>query len=157
VFETCNTFSEAKHRLETKPIARPAIYTLIGCDRGESCVIERGEDDFSTREHDTGAANDWLQRQPTWEARVGPGVFLTRTFEEAAENSRARREQLASWPGSFDGTFEWVAPPVLNSQTRLAVEMCAATGLLRVLGYKLAPGRELPAPVAMTSEPTAAA
>src|ERR1043166_7588985 len=41
VFETCKTFGEAKHRLETTPIARPAIYTLVGCHPGERCVIER--------------------------------------------------------------------------------------------------------------------
>src|SRR4051794_22957055 len=41
VFETCRTYHDARHRLETTPIARPAIYTLVGCRRGEACVIER--------------------------------------------------------------------------------------------------------------------
>ena len=31
VFETAQDFAEAKHRLETTPIARPVIYTLVGC------------------------------------------------------------------------------------------------------------------------------
>src|SRR5271166_146945 len=35
VFETCSDFAEAKHRLETVPIARPAIFSLIGCAPGE--------------------------------------------------------------------------------------------------------------------------
>lgn len=157
VFETCKTFSEAKHRLETIPIAQPAIYTLVGCEHRECCVIERLNDGFCSRDHNTGAANDWLQSQPTWEARVGPEVFLTRSFEEAAENSRMRRDQLASWPGSFDGTFEWVAPPVLNSQTRLAVEICPANGVLRVLGYERTEGGELPESVTATSDLAAVA
>src|SRR5581483_6508018 len=50
VFETCGTFAEARQRLETTPIARPAIYTLVGCETGERCVIERTEDGFTTRE-----------------------------------------------------------------------------------------------------------
>ena len=48
VFETCRNFGEAKHRLETTPVARPAIFTLAGA-RGERCVIERTEEGFATR------------------------------------------------------------------------------------------------------------
>ena len=61
VFETCTTFCDAKHRLETTPIARPVIYMLAGCHPGERCVIERTPDGFSSRSHDTSAANDWLR------------------------------------------------------------------------------------------------
>ena len=43
VFETCRDFGAAKRRLETVPIARPVIFTLVGCERGERCVIERTE------------------------------------------------------------------------------------------------------------------
>lgn len=157
VFEVCKTFSEAKHRLETTPIARPAIYILVGCQKGEHCVIERTHNSFCSRDHDTVASNDWLQSQPMWEARVGPEVFFTRTFDEAAQNSRARGEHLLAWPGNFGGTFEWISTPVLNSQTRLAVEMCPANGTLRALGYEWVHGLDLPEPVTMTCEMATAA
>jgi hypothetical protein len=157
VFETCKTFGEAKHRLETTPVARPVIYALVGCDHGERCVIERTQDGFASRDYDTGAANDWLQSRPPWEARVGPEALFTRTFGEAAENSRARRDYLATWPGPFVGEFGWVSPPVLNSQTRLAVEMCPATGVLRAIGYEQTEGQDLPEPVTLTCELAAAA
>ena len=49
VFETCASYGEARHRLETTPIARPVIYSLVGCEAGERCVIERTEEGFSTR------------------------------------------------------------------------------------------------------------
>jgi hypothetical protein len=151
VFETCRTFGQAKALLETTPIARPAIYILAGCHPGERCVIERKQDGFTSRDHDTGAANDWLQTQPSWEARVGAEVLFTRTFDEAADNSRTRRDQLAAaGPGPFAGGFGWVSPPVLNSQTRLAVEMCPATGVLRAIGYEQAKGELLPEPVTRT-------
>ena len=152
VFETCKTFGEAKHLLETTPIARPVIYTLVGCDRGERCVIERTHEGFASRDHNTGAANDWLRSQPLWEARVGPEALFTRTFDAAAENSRTRRTFLEAWPGAFGGEFGWVSPPVLNSQTRLAVEMCPATGVLRAAGYEQTEGQELPDPVTLTCE-----
>ena len=157
VFETCKTFGEAKHRLETTPIARPVIYILVGCYHGERCVIECTQDGFATRDHDTGAANDWLQSRPPWEARVGAEVLFIRTFDEAAENSRTRRDHLAASPGPFVGEFGWVSPPVLNSQTRLAVEMCPATGVLRAIGYEQAEGQELPEPVTLICELAAAA
>jgi hypothetical protein len=153
VFETCTTFAEAMHRLETTPIARPAIYTLAGCHPDERCVIERTQDSFASRTHDTCAANDWLLSQPCWEPRVAAGAFLTRTGEEAAENSRMRREQLAVWRGVFGAEFDWVTPPVLNSQTRVAVEMCPASGVLRVMGLEQPEVLQLPEPVTFNEVP----
>jgi hypothetical protein len=37
-----------------------------------------------------------------------------------------------------------VTPPVLNPFTRIAVEMCAASGTLRAVGYEPEPGSTLP-------------
>ena len=156
VFETCATYAEAKHRLQTTMIARPAIYTLIGCSPGERCVIERTQEGFVSRERDTAAANDWMQSKPFWEARVGPEVLFTRTFDEAAANSRARCGYLAGWPRHFAGEFDWVTPPVLNPQTRLAVEMCPATGVLQAIGYEQIEGEDLPEPTTRTRQEVSA-
>jgi hypothetical protein len=152
VFETCTTFIEAKRRLETTPIARPVIFTLVGCNDGERCVIERTEHSFASRNYDTGAANDWLRTQSAWEARVGAEVLLKYTFKEAAENSRTRRDRLAAWPHRFVGKFEWVSPPILNPQTRLAVEMCPASGVLWAVGYEQTDRQELPRPATQICE-----
>jgi hypothetical protein len=66
---------------------------------------------------------------------------MTCSREEAGAASRRRREALAGWSGTFGGdSFGWVAPPVLNRFTRLAIEMCAADGTLRVAGYECEPG-----------------
>src|SRR5688572_29171687 len=54
VFESCRDFDEAKRTLETTPIARPVIYSLIGCGPGEHCIIERTEEGHSTRAGDAG-------------------------------------------------------------------------------------------------------
>ena len=158
VFETCGSFAEARHRLETTPVARPVIYTLAGCRRGERCVIERTEQGFESRDEDTGAANDWLQSRPAWEARVSSQAMFTRSYEEAAERNRHRMQQLAAWNGEFArGSFAWVKPPVLNRFTRLAVEACPAKGVLRAVGYETLPGCELAQPVTHTRELTAVA
>src|SRR5262249_31168544 len=147
VFETCTTFAEAKHRLETTPVARPVVYILAGCYPGERCVIERTQADFCTRTRDTSAANDWSPSRPRWEARVAAQALLTRTSEQAAERSRNRRKHLVAWPSTFGAELDWVSPPVLNSQTRLALEICPASGVLRVIGYERSEDRDLPEPV----------
>ena len=46
--------------LETVPVARPVIFTLVGCAANEHCVIERTETDFISREDEVSAANDWV-------------------------------------------------------------------------------------------------
>lgn len=147
VFETAPDFANARHRLETTPIARPVIYTLAGCKTSERCVIERTIDGFSTRTEDTGAANDWLERRNGWEGRIGANLMLTCSHDEAGANSKGRHAALTAWEAPFTGAFDWVAEPVLNHYTRMAVEMCAARGILRVAGYETVPGFELPQPV----------
>ena len=148
VFEEASSYADARRMLETTPVARPVIYTLAGCRADERCVIERTEDGFKTRTDDHGAANDWLDSTPLWEGRIGASKVLTCSFEEAAQLSRARREGLALWGGSFArDSFGWVAPPVLNPYTRIAVEMNPARGVIRAVGYELHDGEEFARPV----------
>ncbi len=145
VFETCRDFAEAKHKLESEPIARPAIFMLVGCAPDEHCVIERTEQGFLSRLDQTSAANDWLHGAKPWEARVSARLFFTCSYEQAAANSRTRREALSSWPQPFGcADLAWVMPPVLNQFTRVAIEACPARGILRLAGYELEPGDELP-------------
>jgi hypothetical protein len=135
-FELCPDYVAARRMLETTPVARPVIYVLAGCAANERCVIERTETDFATREEETSAANDWLPPREGWEGRIGTRRFLTSSFADAASYSRARREALKEWNGAASApAFDWVREPVLNPYTRLAVAMCPAAGVLRVLGY----------------------
>jgi hypothetical protein len=152
VFEVCGDYSAARRILESTPVARPVIYTLVGCAPGECCVIERTETGFITRETNTSAANDWVPTRPGWEGRIGTRRFLSASFTDAAGQSRARREALANWHGSLaDRGFDWVQPPVLNPYTRLAIAMCPARGILRAVGYDVT-GAELPEPETQLSE-----
>jgi len=156
--ETCRDFAEARRMLESAPLARPAIYTLVGCAAGERCVIERTEQGARTHTHETAAANDWLSSSARWEGRIGGGrFFFALSFDAAAENNRARRQALLDWRGSpARDAFAWVAPPVLNPFTRVAVELCPAKGLLRVMGYETPSSQELPRPATQPLELTAA-
>jgi hypothetical protein len=67
--------------------------------------------------------------------------------------SRARRQGLATWQGSFvRERFSWVTPPVLNRYTRIAIEMCPARGILRAVGYECRRGAELAEPATALGE-----
>jgi hypothetical protein len=157
VFERCRDYGATRRMLESTPVARPAIFTLVGCAAGERCVIERTETDFVTREHNTSAANDWVPQRPRWEGRIGVRRFLSSSYEEATNYSCARRETLAGWAGPMaDRSFGWLCQPVLNPYTRLAAALCPASGTLRVIGYDDV-GAELPAPVTQPCEIEAAA
>lgn len=153
VFEACGSYAEARHMLETEPVARPVIYTLAGCEPGERCLIERTEEGFVTHADDTCAANDWLVRHPSWEARIVSTRLFSRSVDEVCERSRARRDTLAGFAGrlSRDG-FAWVTAPVLNPFTRIAVAMCPARGLLRVAGYEVVVEGALPEQVTQVRE-----
>jgi len=152
VFETALDFATARRLLETTPIARPVIYTIAGRAPGECCVIERTIDGYTTSTENTGAANDWLERRDGWEGRIGANVMFTCSHDEAGANSRTRHAALTSWQAPFVGTFDWITEPVLNQYTRIGVEMCAAAGILRVMGYESVPGFELPQPVTQMRE-----
>jgi hypothetical protein len=118
------------------PVARPVIYTLVGCAAGERCIIERTETDFVTREDEASAANDWVPCRAGWEGRIGLRRFLRSSFAEATDYNQLRRDTLKAWAGPMSAAdFGWVREPVLNPYTRLAVAMCPATGVLRVVGY----------------------
>ena len=152
VFETCASYRDARRMLEITPVARPVIFTLVGCGLGERCVIERTETGCTTRDENTSAANDWVPARPAWEGRIGTRRFLISSFDEAAGYSRARRESLCDWPGSLAASgFDWVRPPVLNPYTRLAVAMCPAAGILRAVGYDVTDS-DLPEPVTQLCE-----
>ena len=131
VFETCRDYREARHRLETTPVARPVIYSLVGCERGEHCVIERTEEGFRR-------APTTLPPPMTGSRQAALGSAHPRRPDVHAQLRRNRGQQpypsraFRAWSGQFGaGRFDWVVPPILNPYTRLAVEMCPAEGCAR--------------------------
>ena len=91
-------------QLETTPIARPVIYTLVGCKAGERCVIERTEQGCNSRDEETATANDWLRPSPSWEARISAEAMLTRSYEEPPTRVRS-------------GASNWLPGPLLPRAT----------------------------------------
>jgi hypothetical protein len=128
VFETARGFDEALEKLRTTELARPVLLTLVGCDPDEIAVIERRERGATVHRGCGSVANDWREADPHWEPR--PCALVERRLDSAV-----RRATIEKADGSCD-SFGWVVPPVRNWNTRLAVEMNAGEGWLRVLGFE---------------------
>lgn len=144
VFEACATFDEARRLLETTPVARPVLFILVGCHQGERVVIERESTCACVYLDDTVIANAWRQLSAGWRPRVcGEGT--------PAENNHRRTTAMRAWTGRDSDDFSWATAPVLNSKTRLTVEMCPAAGTLKVAGWE-ADGRGSSAPATAFTE-----
>jgi hypothetical protein len=128
VFETAVDFADARAKLARVPMARPVLIALAGLRPQESCVIEREESDARIVDGAVVVANDWQEPRRGWEPRSCGGPHAT--------DSRDRRAALAERRTEIAQPFAWVEPPVRNWATRLAVEMSAGDGCLRVVGYE---------------------
>lgn len=133
VFETAPDYSRARVMLAAMPVARPVLFALIGTAPGECCVIERTPVGGRVVEGRVLVANDWQTPQSRWEPRSCGGPYATDSLDRCAALAAA-----VAVPGQ---AFSWLRPPVLNWATRLAVEMTAADGTLRVVGYEPTDGR----------------
>ena len=122
VFDDCADFHAAKTRLADTPICLSAIVTIVGCRPGEVAVIERLADDAVVHDGRTAVTNHWLT------PRLSGRCRSTLSHERLAAMDRHLRDGAAG--------FAWLQPPILNDLTRLAMETCPATGLLRAQGYE---------------------
>lgn len=128
-FETCATFDEACRFLETTPVARPVLFLVTGCAPGERVLIERDGDDARLYGDRTVVANAWRDRSDGWRPRVcGEGTPV--------ENNHRRVAAMAACTGAHPPDLAWATAPVVNACTRVAAEMCAASGRLVVAGWE---------------------
>tara|TARA_Y100001934_G_scaffold280412_1_gene387071 strand:- start:31874 stop:32899 length:1026 start_codon:yes stop_codon:yes gene_type:complete len=123
VLETCHSYAQARDLLETTPIALPAIFSLVGTETGEGCVIERLERRAVVHEGPAAAANHWA------------GM----TFQPGKPRGREslRRHRLMNgFTRSHVENFDWLNFPILNEDTRLAMSANPKAGELRAQGFE---------------------
>jgi hypothetical protein len=122
-FDSCRDFAEAVALIRATPICVPAIFTLAGLKPGEAVVIERTETGaFSPDE--PSAANHWA-------ATPGP------KGKPRNHSSLGRRAAMAALVADgHDWSLDWLRPPILQPDTRLAVMANAAGGRLLVQGWE---------------------
>jgi hypothetical protein len=129
VFETATSFALALELLKTVELARPVLFTLVGCTPNEIAVVERRERDATIHLGPGSVANDWRVPRSGWEPR--PCALPDRRLDSVARCA-AIEQAVAGTPEPFS----WVIPPVRNWNTRVAVEMSPGEGWIRVLGFE---------------------
>jgi hypothetical protein len=122
VFESCATYDDAKRMLAETPICLPAFFVLAGTRDEEAAVIERLETRACLHEAPVAISNHWLGMELGGMPRGG--------------HSELRRELMLGWLERRRRAFDWLEPPILNGDTRVAVEANAATGELIVVGFE---------------------
>jgi len=130
VFDQARNFAEAKDLLCQTPLALPVIYALVGPRPGEAIIIERLEDQAVVREAQADARQDvGVAAANHWQATCQPG------HPRGVESERRSVRLAESMPHAGAG-LDWLAPPVLNELTRLALRAEPASGRLWVQGYE---------------------
>ncbi|MFT3733148.1 MAG: hypothetical protein QM780_17305 [Hyphomicrobium sp.] len=123
VAEEAKIFDEACRLLSDALISTPGIFTIAGVAPEETAVIERTEHDARIRRGDGAvAANHWGEAGWRGQAR--------------GDSSFERAQTMQATAPSFDADFAWLAPPVLNDKTRLAMIADAKLGRLVARGYE---------------------
>ncbi|MGD9744297.1 MAG: hypothetical protein AB7F08_13600 [Dongiaceae bacterium] len=122
VFDHCRDYEAAKAMLRDTPICLPAFFVLSGTRPGEATVIERLETAAHLHAAPAAVANHWL------------GMTLPGSPRGAY--SQLRRKLMTDWLDRHAAPFDWLTPPILNGDSRVAVETNAATGELRVIGFE---------------------
>jgi hypothetical protein len=123
VFETCRNYAEARELLEATPLALPAIFSLVGTETNEGCVIERLERRAAVQEAPAAAANHWVN------LKFRPG-------QPRGIESLRRHRLMNGFTHSHVKKFDWLTFPVLNEDTRLAMSTNPGAGELRVQGFE---------------------
>lgn len=119
VFEECTGYDQAVAMLSKTELCIPALFTVAGVNPGQHCIIERRYGAEAAVHTDRIAvANHWLNAD--WKGHDRPPL------------SRERQAKMAAEYESFKGGFDWLVPPVLNGETRLAFEANPKTGGLKV-------------------------
>lgn len=126
VFDQARDFAEAKALLCRTPLALPVIFALVGPGPGEACIIERLEERAFVRD---GPAEAPVAAANHWQAAGLSG------YPRGVESER-RSARLAECLPQAAGGLDWLAPPVLNELTRLAMRAEPASGRLWVQGYE---------------------
>lgn len=126
VFETAPDYETARQMLIQTRLAGPAFFTLVGPGPSEGCIIERSPFEAAVRPAPAAVANHWVSMTPGGKA----------ARQSASKDSLSRQQAMERLLRHPPNHFNWLAPPVLNKDTRLVALAEPSSGFLRVQGFE---------------------
>lgn len=123
VVETCRSYDEAQDLLSRTPLAVPAIFSLVGTERDQGCVIQRLERRADIQDAPAAATNHWIA-----------GAF--RPGKARGIESYRRHRLMNGYTLSHVSGFDWAIYPIANEDTRLAMSANPRAGALSVQGFE---------------------
>lgn len=132
ICDEAGSFDEALDMLKSANVTKGCLISIIGPASGQMARVEIGKDDTPPIvTHGAGAfANNWLEPDERWRGRA------CAIEADPRADSATRREIIELRAGVSNAPFDWVAWPVLNRYTCIAVEMSVGQGFLRVIGLE---------------------
>ena len=105
-----------------RPISTPGIYSLAGTKPSDTVIIERSETEARVHEGANATANQW--QAAGWHGHA------------RGKDNAGRARQMHGVSTDLDAQFPWLAPPILNDNTRLVMIADAARGQLVAQGIE---------------------
>ncbi|MEW5729474.1 MAG: hypothetical protein AB1918_16720 [Pseudomonadota bacterium] len=132
VCDTAPDYDAAVRLLRDTAVALPVFFTVAAPD-GRGCVIEREPGRAHVHAGTAACANHWH-----YPGLQGETPRLTCRLDAAAPYTRASRARHAAMLGMLGGGdgFDWLRPPILCPDTRIACVMDVAHGRLAVIGVE---------------------
>lgn len=122
VCDRCADVAEARAYLQAVPLCLPGFFSVSGLDGADGFIMERTEARAAAHAAPACIANHWRLMDEGGRSRG----YMSEERLALMEKTRDAAE---------DG-FAWVAPPILNETTRVAVVANARTEKLLVLGLE---------------------
>jgi hypothetical protein len=131
--EEARDYASVVEMLATVPLCLPVFFSVTGTRPGEGCVIERLPNAARIHDGTVATANHW--RFPGLRGETSPLALRFDRLCRYSRGSHARHDaMLARMQGG--GAFDWLTPPILCPDTRLACVAEARYGRLALLGIE---------------------
>ena len=123
VFDVCQNYDDARELLSVTPIALPVIFSLVGTENDEGCIIERLEFDSEIHKAPRAAANHWISKN-------------IKAGKPRGIDSFGRQKLMQNLDPNNIASFNWLTYPLLNPDTRLAMSTNPKYKSLLVQGFE---------------------
>jgi hypothetical protein len=134
VCEEARDYASAVRMLAETPVCMPAFFSVGGLGADEGCLIERTPDGARIHAGPIACGNHW--RFPGLRGEAPSAAMRLDSTSRYMRGSRARHDAMVERMHTSGDGFDWLTPPILCPDTKLACIAEAASGRLEVVGVE---------------------